>query len=137
MLNAPKRSGFRDNHFCGSVADFLKPYLQSGSRLSVVSAYLTIYTYEALKEHLDQIEHMDFLFGEPTFVKSLDPDNTEKKQLIIDADGLKLANALQQKRFAKDCAAWIGRRGGNRELNHDPSLKNHRRRLSLHTISSG
>src|SRR2546425_7203876 len=107
MPNPATSSGIRDNHFCGSVADFLKPHLQSGSRLSVVSAYFTIYAYEALKEHLDQIEHMDFLFGEPTFVKSLDPDKIEKKEFIIDADGLKLANTLQQKRVAKDCAEWI------------------------------
>jgi hypothetical protein len=38
--------------------------LQSGSRLSVVSAYFTIYAYEALKNHLDHIEHLDFLFGQ-------------------------------------------------------------------------
>src|SRR2546427_9412630 len=110
MPNPATSSGIRDNHFCGSVADFLKPHLQSGSRLSVVSAYFTIYAYEALKEHLAQIEHMDFLFGEPTFVKSLDPDKTEKKEFIIDADGLKLANTLQQKRVAKDCAEWIRRK---------------------------
>ena len=107
MPNPTTSSGIRDNHFCGSVADFFKPHLQRGSRLSVVSAYFTIYAYEALKEHLDQIEHMDFLFGEPTFVKSLDPDKTEKTEFIIDADGLKLANTLQLKRVAKDCQEWI------------------------------
>ena len=90
-------SGIRDNH-------------TRGSKLSIVSAYFTIYAYETLKEHLDQIEHMDFLFGELTFVKSLDPDKTEKKEFIIHADGLKLANTLQQKRVAKECAEWIRRK---------------------------
>ena len=69
----PKSSGIRDNHYCGSVGDFLKLHIQDKSRLSVVSAYFTIYAYEALKDWLDRIEHMDFLFGEPTFVKPLDP----------------------------------------------------------------
>ena len=50
---------------------------------------------------------MDFLFGEPRFVRSLDPDKTEKKSFIIDSSGLKLANCLQQKRIAKECADWI------------------------------
>jgi hypothetical protein len=68
-----------DNHRRGLVADFLKAKTKEGSRLSVVSAYFTIYAYEALKDHLDRIEHLDFLFGEPRFISSLDPDKTEKK----------------------------------------------------------
>ena len=103
-------TAIRDNHFCGNVGDFLKPHLRSGSELSVVSAYFTIYAYAALKEELDRIEHMDFLFGEPTFVKSLDPDKTATKAFIMDADGLKLANTLQQKQAARDCAEWIRRK---------------------------
>ncbi len=100
-------SGLRDNHSRGIVADFLKAKIQPGSRLSVVSAYFTIYAYEALKEHLDQIEHLDFLFGEPTSVTRLDPSKTEKKAFLIDTDGLELVNRLQQKRVAKECADWI------------------------------
>ena len=55
--------------------------------MSVVSAYFTIYAYEALKTHLDQIDHLDFLFGEPRFIAGLDPDKTEKKSFILDATG--------------------------------------------------
>ncbi len=61
-------SGIRDNHTRGAVADFLRDKIKSGSHLSVVSAYFTIYAYDALKEVLDPIEHLDFLFGEPSFV---------------------------------------------------------------------
>ncbi|WCJ60920.1 hypothetical protein NXS98_07310 [Fontisphaera persica] len=50
---------------------------------------------------------MQFLFGEPAFVKSLDPARTESKTFIIAPEGLKLANTLQQKRVAKECANWI------------------------------
>src|SRR5205823_5125902 len=80
------------------------------SKLSVVSAYFTIYAYDALKPCLDNIGHLDFLFGEPSFVNRLDPSKTEKKAFIIDADGLELANRLQQKRVAKECAEWIERK---------------------------
>ena len=82
-------SGIRDNYSRGTVADFLKSYIQEGSRLSVVSAFFTIYAYQALKDWLDRIEHMDFLFGEPRFLRSIDPDKTAKKAFIIDASGLK------------------------------------------------
>jgi SNF2 family DNA or RNA helicase len=100
-------SGIRDNHTRGPVADFLRRHITADSHLSVVSAFFTIYAYDALKSHLDPIEHMDFLFGEPRFVRSLDPDKTEKKAFVIDADGLKVANTLQQKRVARECADWI------------------------------
>jgi hypothetical protein len=53
----PRSTGIRDNHYCGSVGDFLKPHIRDGSRMSVVSAYFTIYAYAALKEWLDRIAH--------------------------------------------------------------------------------
>jgi hypothetical protein len=97
-------TGRRDNHNRGTVADFLRAHIKEDSKLSVVSAFFTIYAYDALKGLLDRVEHMDFLFGEPRFVRSLDPDKTEKKSFIIDPGGLKLAHTLQQKRVAKECA---------------------------------
>jgi SNF2 family DNA or RNA helicase len=101
-------SGLRDNHTRGTVAEFLTEKIRHGSRLSVVSAYFTIYAYDALKAGLDRIEHLDFLFGEPSFVNQLDPSKTEQKSFKIDdAKGLKLANKLQQKRVARECADWI------------------------------
>jgi len=103
-------SNIRDNHALGTVADFLREKAQDDSHLSIVSAYFTIYAYDALKESLNRIGHLDFLFGEPTFINRLDPSKTEKKSFIIDASGLELANILQQKRVAKECAEWIERK---------------------------
>ena len=110
MPTPPNNSGLRDNHTRGTVADFLRAKTQSGSKLSIVSAYFTIYAYDALKEELERIEHLDFLFGEPSFVNRLDPDKTGKKAFIIDSDGLELSNKLQQKRVARECADWIERK---------------------------
>lgn len=103
-------SGLRDNHSRGTVADFLREKAHSNSRLSIVSAYFTIYAYDALKEVLDRIDHLDFLFGEPSFANRLDPAKTEKKSFVIDADGLELVNVLHQKRVARECADWIERK---------------------------
>ena len=101
MSTPTNNSGLRDNHTRGTVAAFLKAKTQSGSQLSIVSAYFTSYAYDALKEQLEGIEHLDFLFGEPSFVNRLDPGKTEKKAFIIDATGLELSNKLQQKRVSK------------------------------------
>ena len=118
MPTPATNSGIRDNHKRGVVADFLKAKIHPGSQLSVVSAYFTIYAYESLREHLDSIEHLDFLFGEPRFISSLDPEKTEKKAFILDTNGLQLANRLQQKRIAHDCAEWIRQKVNIRSVRH-------------------
>ncbi len=110
-MPTPKtNSGLRDNHSRGTVADFLRAKTQDGSRLSIVSAYFTIYAYDKLKDCLNNIEHLDFLFGEPSFINRLDPDKTDKMAFLIDSEGLAMASKLQQKRIAKECADWIERK---------------------------
>jgi hypothetical protein len=73
-------SGIRDNKDRGSVGDFLRDYINPESRLSIVSAYFTIYAYYYLKEQLDQIKELRFLFGEPNFV--LDDSKTYRSSRI-------------------------------------------------------
>jgi hypothetical protein len=94
MPAPPNSSGLRDNYSRGNVADFLRAKIREGSLLSVVSAYFTIYAYDALKTALDRIDHLDFLFGEPSFLDRLDPNRTQAKSFIINADGLELTKAL-------------------------------------------
>ncbi len=105
--NSKSRCSIRDNHSRGEVASFLADKITSGSKLSVVSAYFTIYAYDALSRELDQVEHLDFLFGEPRFISSLDPEKTDKKAFHIEDEGLALANRLHQKEIAQRCANWI------------------------------
>ena len=92
------------------MADFLSARITHGSRLSVVSAYFTIYAYDALREQLDGVDSLQFLFGEPRFIQSLDPEKTDKKAFKIEDEGLELANRLQQKDVARRCAEWITNR---------------------------
>ena len=100
-------SGIRDNHQRGSVGEFLKEKIRTDARLSFVSAYFTIYAFEALKQQLLNIDHLDFLFGEPKFIRTLDPDKTDKKNFRIVDEQLELGKRLQQKQLAKECADWI------------------------------
>ena len=100
-------SGIRDNHHRGTVGEFLESKIQNGSSLSIVSAYFTIYAFDALKKSLSGIDELRFLFGEPRFVKSLDPEKIDKKAFKIEDEGLQLQNQLEQKRAAKECAEWI------------------------------
>lgn len=110
MLTLEDKAGIRDNYKSGSVAGFLKEVVHYGSRLSIVSAYFTIYAFDALHEELERIDHLDFLFGEPSFINRLDPGKSEAKSFIVGTDGLELSNQLRQKRVATQCADWIKRK---------------------------
>jgi hypothetical protein len=71
-------SGIRDNYLRGAVGEFLLDKIREGADLSVVSAYFTIYAFGALQSRLAKIDRMRFLFGEPRFIQSLDPERTDK-----------------------------------------------------------
>ena len=101
------QSKIRDNRHRGSVGAFLESEIENGSSLSVVSAYFTINAYHALKGSLDKIDGLRFLFGEPNFISSIDPEKTDEKIFKIVDVGLKLHNQLQQRPIAKACAKWI------------------------------
>lgn len=100
-------SGIRDNRDRGSVGDYLRKHVVADSELSFVSAYFTIYAFNQLKEHLNEIDHLRFLFGEPSFLKQIDPERTDKKAFDIEEASLSLTNRLQQNKVARECAEWI------------------------------
>lgn len=104
-----KNSGIRDNRKYGTVGDFISKNVNPNSKLAFVSAYFTIYAYQQLKNRLDKIDHLRFLFGEPRFLASMDPNKTDKKQFEIEDNKLviSLANRLVQSKTARDCAKWI------------------------------
>lgn len=103
-------SGLRDNLERGTVGEFLQQHISAASELAIVSAYFTIYAYEKMKTQLDAITQLRFLFGEPTSVDSLDPSKTAKKAFHLFEDQIQLANKLEHKRIARECAAWITKR---------------------------
>jgi len=102
-------SSIKDNHKRGSVGQFLRENIKADSELSVVSAYFTIYAYNQLRGQLDGIDHLKFLFGEPTFIKSLDPSKTNKRDFKIEDDKIviPIESRLTQKAIAKDCSDWL------------------------------
>ena len=105
--NTSLKSGIRDNLLRETVHDFLQQEIKNGSALSIVSAYFTIYAYEKMQHSLDKIEELRFLFGDPDFVKRMDPNNTDNKAFDITDTGLALNQQLRQKPIAKACAEWI------------------------------
>ncbi|MEI6847534.1 MAG: helicase-related protein [Chlorobiaceae bacterium] len=102
-------SSIRDNHSHGTVGEFLKKNITNVSSLSIVSAYFTIYAFHNLKDELSSIDNLRFLFGEPTFIKSLDPEKVNTRDFKIEDDQLviPISSRLIQKTVARECAEWI------------------------------
>ena len=106
-LPAQRPTNIWDNHTHGRVAQFLQDKIEPGSALSFVTAYFTIYGYWALKECLGKIELLRLLFGEPRFIRGIDPDKDDARRFLIDRCGLVIANQLSQRAIARECAAWM------------------------------
>jgi hypothetical protein len=114
-LKILKMNSILDNFNAGSenkdrsIGTFLKQKIQANAELSIVSAYFTIYAYEKMKDELEGIKNLRFLYGEPTFIKSLDPDKVKAKDFKIEDDNLVIPteSILSQKKVAKECAEWI------------------------------
>lgn len=96
------------------VSDSLKDLTAPGAKLSIVSAYFTIYAFERLKETLTNVDSLRFLFVEPTFTK----ENEETREFFLakreresQLSGtqyeIKLRNQLTQSKIARECADWI------------------------------
>lgn len=102
-----EKSGIRDNNTRGTIGAFLQENIQENSSLAIVSAYFTIYAFEALESNLLDIKEMRLLFGEPRFIRQIDPEKIAEKAFILEKDGLKLLDQLRQSQIAKACADWI------------------------------
>ena len=92
------------------VGEFLSNNIGSGSNLSIVSAYFTIYAYDALRDVLEGAGRTRFLYGEPSVVGSMDPQGNDTKSFRVnESQGIELNRVLAQKPLARACAAWIER----------------------------
>lgn len=102
-------TSIKDNHTNGKVGNFLAYKIGDSADLSIVTAYFTIYAYQALKEQLDNVNSLRLLYGEPSFIKQINPEKREARVFEIEEGqlGLRNANRLEQKTIAYRCYQWI------------------------------
>ncbi|MEG1061956.1 MAG: helicase-related protein [Oscillospiraceae bacterium] len=103
-----------DNKRNGTVADELRKNIVKSSKLSVMTAYFTIFAFAQLKRELLKVEHVRMLFTDPAFVKKDEEhlreyyiDNHVQQALGGNAYEMKLRNEMNQAAVAKECAAWF------------------------------
>ena len=115
-MRAPKQF----NNITERVIDDLKQVLSSGnSQISIAAASFSIYAYEALKEELEKVDCVNFIFTSPTFYT--DKSEKQKREFYIPKLNrerslfgsdfeIRLRNQLTQRAIARECADWIRRK---------------------------
>lgn len=102
------------------LGDDIERELKKGARVKIVASYFSIYAFEALKEALSEVEELQFIFPNPTFVAQGVSDRIKKEtreyyipnrmtenSLYGTEFEIRLRNQLTQKVIARECAEWI------------------------------
>ena len=101
------------------VIDDLRITLKGASKVSIAAASFSIYAYEALREELEAIDELRFIFTSPTFNREkaskekrefFIPKLSRERNLFGSDFEIKLRNQLSQKAIARECADWIRRK---------------------------
>lgn len=108
------------NNITERVIDDLKQLLLSdNSQVSIAAASFSIYAYEALKEELEKVDCVNFIFTSPTFYT--DKSEKQKREFYIPKLNrerslfgsdfeIRFRNQLTQRAIARECADWIRRK---------------------------
>lgn len=107
------------NNVQTTLAEDLRTTLTRGSRMSIATSCFSIYAYQELRQELEEIEELRFIFTSPTFIT--DKENKEQREFYIPRLNrersltgsefeIRLRNELTQKAIARECADWIRRK---------------------------
>ncbi len=107
------------NNTTERVIDDLRNTISNKSQISIAAASFSIYAYEALKEELEKVDSVNFIFTSPTF--NTDKTTKQKREFYIPKLSrernlfgsdfeIRLRNQLTQRAIARECADWIRRK---------------------------
>lgn len=101
------------------VVDDLRRRIARGGRVEIAAASFSLYAYEALKEELEGVDELRFIFTSPTFTMGRAakekrefyiPKLMRERSLYGTDFEIRLRNQLSQKAIARECADWIRRK---------------------------
>lgn len=111
------------NNVSDLLGDDLKAQIRPGSKIRIAASTFSIFAFEALREELEQISELEFIFTSPSFVpeKVSDKLRKERREFFIPPGHaesslygsefeIRLRNKLTQRAIAKDCADWVRRK---------------------------
>jgi len=105
------------------LGDDLRQTIEPRSKLRITASCFSIYAFEALKEQLESIDFLEFIFTSPTFVPDEVTDSgrkvrrefyipkAERERSFYGSEfEIQLKNKLTQRAIAKECADWMRRK---------------------------
>ena len=101
------------------VVDDLRVTLRKGSKVSIASACFSIYAFNELREQLEGLDELRFIFTAPSFLKEREPKQRREfyipridreRTLYGSQFEVRLRNQLTQKAIAIECAEWLRQR---------------------------
>ena len=108
------------NHRLG---DDFKRSIRPGGQLKIAASTFSIYAFEALRDELEKIESLEFIFTSSAFVLEQATDkvtkqrrefhipNGERERSFFGSEfEIRLKNKLTQRAVARECADWMRRK---------------------------
>lgn len=109
------------------LGDGLKGALKPGSKVKIAASCFSMFAYEALRDELEKVDSVEFIFTSPTFAhgEATDKISKERREFYIPRlererslygteFEIKLRNKLNQRAIARECADWIKRKASFR-----------------------
>lgn len=98
------------------LRDDLKEKIRPKSKVSIAAACFSMYAYKELKNQLEKVDELRFIFTSPTFIT--EKAEKQKREFYIPRLNresslygtefeIKLRNEMTQKAVARECAEWI------------------------------
>lgn len=106
------------------LGEDLRAEIRPGSKLRIAASTFSIFAFEALREELEQVSELEFIFTSPSFVTAQVTDRLakERRQFFIPhaLNGestlygsefeVRLRNQMTQRAIARECADWVRRK---------------------------
>ncbi|PZC51890.1 MULTISPECIES: helicase-related protein [unclassified Mesotoga] len=114
-----------------TLKDDLTATISDRSKIDIAASCFSIYAFQVLKEQLEGVDELRFIFTSPAFV--VDKTKKEKREFYIPQLNrekslygtefeVKLRNELTQKAIARECADWIRRKASFKTNVTDESM---------------
>lgn len=107
VVNSPKILDNKNDF----VYKELEKSIKKNSKVSIISAYFSMYAYFGLRKYLNKIDKLRFIYTKPSFLKNHDK---EAREFYIDNNRIfgndyeiKLKNEMTQGSVSRECSDWI------------------------------
>ena len=118
------------------LGDDLKASISPNDKLKIAASCFSIFAYEALREELQKVDCLEFIFTAPTFLPDQVTDKFRKehreffipkvnreRSLYGSEFEIQLRNKLTQKAIARECAEWLRQKASFRSNRTKASMQ--------------